>query len=1052
MSSPIGTYSFLPWLRRGIANTITAADGAADVALRATIPVDLRITADQVAGGTATQDLHRDVELYGPGDIVPDARAIVRMEPRPWITDFEPNYLPFVEFYDEDLPWRYTPAAPDPATRRLRPWIALVVLAEGEFAEPEGVPPGESLPFVTVDDLTLFPPAEQLWAWAHVHVNRSLAASLTEIVSDDGAAVLPRFDAVLAENPDFASARLLCPRRLTPDTAYHAFVMPTFETGRLAGLDLDPADAPNATAAAWADYDGRPQGARFCYYHRWYFRTGIVGDFEYLVRLLEPRPVDPRVGQRDMDVQRPGSDLPGILDPALGGVLRLGGALRIPQSSLDPAEQAAAQRYEDWDQPFPHPFQVALADLVNLAADYAAGDATDPDPLITPPLYGQWHALTNRLLEAAPTPPATTDNWVHELNLDPRFRVAAGFGTGVVQKNQEDYMAAAWNQIGAVLEANRRIRLAHLGREVARRWHERHLASRLAGEPGKVLALTAPVQRRVLADGVTVAHQVATSAVGAAPTSAAMRRIMRPGARFVRRLPFDARQPAGRLLERLAAGEITAARPKVRPPGVATVGDALEHLIPILKERGLEDRLLLFDELVRDPKAVDNLPRHANFELRPPSREPTESHRDERDSPEAERFKEALRGVTGLVAATAEVSREPERPVLRVQDLAAVTLEAIHPDRTIPRRALAGLQIPARLRTLVIEQFKEAMAYPEIDVPMYKPLVDLSTELFLPNLNLIEQNSITLLETNQRFIESYLVGLNHEFARELLWREYPTDQRGSYFRQFWDPTAQLPVPGETPAQRRERLRDIPPLHYWSLGSNLGEHDNREQVPGTAEEEIVLVIRGDLLKRYPTAVIYAHRACWYRQDDGTDADRARHPCLRSGAIDATKERLLAPLTPAEEADPPRTKVRMPLYEAKVDPDVYFFGFDLTAEVARGESGDDPDDDPGWFFVIQERPGEPRFGFDIEREGDLNVWNDLAWSDVLPAGDTFIPVDATAPTRNLDEPTDPSVAEKHVQWEDDRALHWGSNLQASEVAYIAYQAPMRVAVHAREMLRG
>ena len=26
-----------------------------------------------------------------------------------------------------------------------------------------------------------------------------------------------------------------------------------------------------------------------------------------------------------------------------------------------------------------------------------------------------------------------------------------------------------------------------------------------------------------------------------------------------------------------------------------------------------------------------------------------------------------------------------------------------------------------------------------------------------------------------------MVGLNHEFARELLWREYPTDQRGQLF-------------------------------------------------------------------------------------------------------------------------------------------------------------------------------------------------------------------------------------------------------------------------------
>ena len=39
-----------------------------------------------------------------------------------------------------------------------------------------------------------------------------------------------------------------------------------------------------------------------------------------------------------------------------------------------------------------------------------------------------------------------------------------------------------------------------------------------------------------------------------------------------------------------------------------------------------------------------------------------------------------------------------------------------------------------------------------------------------------------------------MVGLNHEFARELLWREYPTDQRGSYFRQFWDVSGYQPPP------------------------------------------------------------------------------------------------------------------------------------------------------------------------------------------------------------------------------------------------------------------
>src|SRR4029450_10918172 len=90
---------------------------------------------------------------------------------------------------------------------------------------------------------------------------------------------------------------------------------------------------------------------------------------------------------------------------------------------------------------------------------------------------------------------------------------------------------------------------------------------------------------------------------------------------------------------------------------------------------------------------------------------------------------------------------------------------------------------------------------------------------------------------------------------------------------------------------REKLRDIRPLHRWTRDSALGDHDNREE--GTEkEDERVLVIRGELLKRYPTAVIYAHRACWQRMDDGTAADPARHPRARGGAIDNTRERRLA----------------------------------------------------------------------------------------------------------------------------------------------------------------
>ena len=49
--------------------------------------------------------------MLGPGDVVGiNPRAIVKTEPRNWVTDFESNYLPYIEFYEEDFPWRFTPA------------------------------------------------------------------------------------------------------------------------------------------------------------------------------------------------------------------------------------------------------------------------------------------------------------------------------------------------------------------------------------------------------------------------------------------------------------------------------------------------------------------------------------------------------------------------------------------------------------------------------------------------------------------------------------------------------------------------------------------------------------------------------------------------------------------------------------------------------------------------------------------------------------------------------------------------------------------------------
>ena len=213
--------------------------------------------------------------------------------------------------------------------------------------------------------------------------------------------------------------------------------------------------------------------------------------------------------------------------------------------------------------------------------------------------------------------------------------------------------------------------------------------------------------------------------------------------------------------------------------------------------------------------------------------------------------------------------------LLRPGRMAVATFDAIDPKVTIPKRTISTVRIPPRIQAdQLVEDFGEVMVYPVIDQPMYQPLKDISDELFLPNVNLIAQNSITLLETNQKFIEAYMVGLNHEFARELLWREYPTDQRGSYFRQFWDVAQRARHrDGSRPGRFARAALRHPRAAPLVKAVGLGEHDHREK-PGDNEEELVLAIRGELLKKYPTAVIYAHRAGWERMTDGTiDPDQA-----------------------------------------------------------------------------------------------------------------------------------------------------------------------------------
>ncbi len=190
-----------------------------------------------------------------------------------------------------------------------------------------------------------------------------------------------------------------------------------------------------------------------------------------------------------MDVLAPGAGLPPI--ERFGGVLRLGGALRAPLLTLDEDALDEYRAHEAWGDPYPHPFQTALATLVNLADDYGSRRRTPPmraprrsprgrrgdsrphwrrrtrTRCIVPPSTGAGTRHPPARPADAPGIPPEDEPWVHELNLDPRHRVAAGIGTQVVQPDQEDFMEAAWQQVGEVLEGNRKIRRAQVAKPVS---------------------------------------------------------------------------------------------------------------------------------------------------------------------------------------------------------------------------------------------------------------------------------------------------------------------------------------------------------------------------------------------------------------------------------------------------------------------------------------------------------------------------------------------------------------------------------------------------------
>lgn len=484
-------------------------------------------------------------------------------------------------------------------------------------------------------------------------------------------------------------------------------------------------------------------------------------------------------------------------------------------------------------------------------------------------------------------------------------------------------MAAIWEQLGAVLRANQQLRNAQFAVATSERIVARHLSALPAL---LLLSFAGPAKERVrVAPGVTLRGAVGPSCLPLAALSAGFRRTVRGRGPIQRRFARGTQNadqvtlPAPSigqeaLLEALAVGSLNPApvtlphgailvpRPRlVRPP--------IEHP-PV---RPIERPVL--QPVVRPDVRPVPLPTPVVI------------------GPLADLAMTFAR----LSARAATKACQP----LAFDAIATSVRTALIPAQAIGDRVRARIELPGNARVRLSARLDPILAAPKIDTPLIDPLEEMGLDWLLPGLADVPPNTVSLVEPDPEFVEAYLVGANHEIGREMLWRGFPTDQRGTVFARFWDRRGAV-----ASADALVPDHDIDAIAGWDPASALGDHLG----VGTPAL-VVLLLRADLLLRYPRATIYLHRARWVRDGNGDIVE-----------TDGLSQREPVPL-PDDAAW--AQYVRFPAFVHRAGSDLAFLGYPADRQDVHGlDRTEVPprsrDDQAGWYAVFQEQPTEPRFG--------------------------------------------------------------------------------------------
>lgn len=874
--------TFLPWLKSGLSSISNLESGSK----RRAVEVSLKLVDE------TSQELHSSSQFFtlkAPADVIGFNPSIVaRTEPANGESDFEYTRLAYAELTEPSFPWLYS--LHNEGGGKPIPWIFLMVLKRDEFEV--GPNNNVKLPTILLKKEKV-PDLSQAWAWAHVQVAGNVPED-QENVED-----------YIKEHPELLCSRLIGPRLLDPSTLYSAFIVPTYEVGRLAGIGQLNMNSitPEEAIKLWDQKmnDESREEAELPVYYRFDFQTNEWGDIERLFDMLKFCPVPEGVGTRQIDGSEPGflCDLNGNEKTYPNDTFYLEGAL------VPPGYNANRTRI------MPTGFTQDILPELNRALEEAPiHEDEDIDPLVSIPVYGRYFQRTEKI-----EPPNAygiwdiSDSWIHEQNLDRRYRVASSIGTSVVQQNQEEYLDECWDQLGAIKEANEFLRLAGVGKLLNESLKGRRIDPL---SDARFVLTTQPFHHYYIHDNDedqrSFKARFKHSGLPCGIVSYTFKRILSQKIGFERENLFGPWKLASknegasrkalrvllyflRLIVKLLIA-IFSKNPKLQPfvPFLITILHCLKIPAPNEKPR-LPDRDNTFQKSFQD---------EFNTTLDLPDIYPLKSE---------------------IIPVSPIDIKQSFRPRF---DIKTDLLERLNTTITVPWKGRLTSFNP------ILKCFK-------INLPMYRPLSERSVDLMVPGLGKLENNIVVLMEENRKFIHTIMESSNDAIVKEFVWREVPVAQGCTVFKYFWDP------------QRSENAPpDILDIHEWGgeLGTNIPpEREN-------TENSLVLAIKADLIRRYPNTIIFAIKKkdskSWNAlfdkidNDDESGVDGIEH--LENGQSRARDNSFL---------------VYPPIYSANVGPDVVFLGFPFSLEDIERDKQNNYE----YFFIFMEHPSvASSFGFD------------------------------------------------------------------------------------------